>query len=67
MNVNVTFEQVRQRAYELWLQDGMSPGRDLDHWFAAERELMDESAGTTAALARAERKAPAKKNSRKKK
>ena len=31
--------QVRQRAYELWLTDGMVAGRDRDHWLAAEREL----------------------------
>lgn len=32
-----TFEQIAQRAYELW-QAGAAGGQD-DHWFAAEREL----------------------------
>jgi hypothetical protein len=33
-------QQVRARAYELWLRDGMADGRDLDHWRAAESEVM---------------------------
>ncbi|HET7851569.1 MAG TPA: DUF2934 domain-containing protein, partial [Methyloceanibacter sp.] len=25
--------QIRQRAYELWEQEGRPNGRDRDHWF----------------------------------
>ncbi len=37
-------QQVRQRAYELWLRDGMAHGRDSDHWYAAEGEVLAERA-----------------------
>jgi hypothetical protein len=49
--MNVNLEQVRVRAYELWLRDGMAEGRDRDHWHAAEYEL------SSSALAKSE-KAP---------
>ena len=35
-------QQVRARAYELWLRDGMAHGRDSDHWYAAECEVLAE-------------------------
>ncbi len=38
--MDVNLEQVRVRAYELWLRDGMADGRDRDHWHAAESELL---------------------------
>jgi hypothetical protein len=38
--MDVNLEQVRVRAYELWLRDGMADGRDRDHWHAAECELL---------------------------
>ena len=38
--MNVNLEQVRVRAYELWLRDGMADGRDWAHWHAAESELL---------------------------
>ena len=38
--MDVKLEQVRVRAYELWLRDGMADGRDRDHWHAAECELL---------------------------
>jgi len=37
--MDVNLEQVRVRAYELWLRDGRTDGRDRDHWRAAESEL----------------------------
>ena len=43
MDVNLE-QQVRARAYELWLRDGMADGRDQDHWRAAEWELMNAHA-----------------------
>ncbi len=34
-----TIEQVRQRAYELYLFRGDRPGSELEDWLEAEREL----------------------------
>jgi hypothetical protein len=31
-----------RRAYDIWLNEGGSHGRDLDHWLQAERELAGE-------------------------
>ncbi len=31
--------RVRQRAYEIWLEEGRPEGRDLDHWARAKAEL----------------------------
>jgi Protein of unknown function (DUF2934) len=45
--MNVNLEQVRLRAYELWLRDGMADGRDRDHWRAAECELLGARAEAT--------------------
>ncbi len=32
-------EEIRRRAYELYLERGEQPGRGLDDWLQAEREL----------------------------
>jgi hypothetical protein len=32
-------EQIRLRAYELYVESGYSDGNHEEHWFAAEREL----------------------------
>ena len=32
-------EEIRRRAYELYLERGEQPGYDLDDWLQAEREL----------------------------
>ena len=32
-------EEIRLRAYEIYLERGEQPGCDLDDWFQAEREL----------------------------
>ncbi|HUZ66476.1 MAG TPA: DUF2934 domain-containing protein [Beijerinckiaceae bacterium] len=37
---SVDMQKVRQRAYEMWLAEGMKNGRDLEHWCAAEREFV---------------------------
>ena len=36
-------EQVRQRAYKMWVADGCVDGRAHDHWVAAERGLLSEA------------------------
>lgn len=33
-------EAVRRRAYELWQQEGYPIGREMDHWFQAEQEML---------------------------
>jgi Protein of unknown function (DUF2934) len=37
--VEPTIEQIRQRAYELYLARGDRPGDELKDWLQAEREL----------------------------
>jgi len=32
-------EEIRRRAYEIYLERGEQPGHDLDDWLQAEREL----------------------------
>jgi hypothetical protein len=32
-------EEIRRRAYEIYLERGEEPGRELDDWLQAEREL----------------------------
>jgi hypothetical protein len=32
-------EEIRIRAYEIYMERGRQPGYDLDDWFQAEREL----------------------------
>ncbi len=33
---------IRQRAYELWVAEGQPAGMEQQHWFAAEREVLEE-------------------------
>ena len=35
----VTDEDIRQRAYEIYLDRGAAPGLELENWLQAEREL----------------------------
>ena len=32
-------QEIRRRAYEIYLERGEEPGRDLEDWLEAEREL----------------------------
>lgn len=34
-----TFEQIQERAYEIYIQRGQHDGLDLEDWFQAEKEL----------------------------
>ena len=36
-------EEIRNRAYEIYLQRGGQPGYELEDWLQAERELANES------------------------
>ena len=38
-------EQIRQRAQEIFLARGGTPGKELDDWLRAEQELKQERAG----------------------
>jgi DUF2934 family protein len=38
-------EQIAQRAYQIWQDQGCCHGRDCDHWFEAERQLHQQANG----------------------
>lgn len=38
-------QKIRIRAYEIYLERGEQPGRDLDDWLQAERELTTNHTG----------------------
>ena len=44
-----THEDVQRRAYEIYLSQGRTDGRDLDNWLQAEREMSQANGGTTSA------------------
>jgi HSP20 family protein len=39
-HVQANFDDISRRAFEFFEHDGRISGRDLDHWFRAERELL---------------------------
>ena len=39
VSVGASDEEIRRRAYEIFLERGEEPGRELDDWLRAEREL----------------------------
>ena len=34
---------IRDRAYALWVSDGSPEGKDQEYWYRAERELSEEA------------------------
>ena len=38
----ITFEQIRERAYELWERNHRPEGLEIEFWLIAERELKAE-------------------------
>ena len=42
-------QQIRERAYHLWVADGCPDGESDRYWLAAERELLTAFAATTPA------------------
>jgi hypothetical protein len=38
-NAAANHDKIRRRAYEIYLEGGSLPGRELDDWLRAEREL----------------------------
>jgi hypothetical protein len=43
-------EAIRQRAYEIWEQEGRPEGRDLTHWLRARTEILDRELAAGASL-----------------
>jgi len=41
-NGDITFERIRERAYELWERNHRPDGMEIEFWLAAERELRAE-------------------------
>lgn len=37
----LSHDQIAQRSFMIWEQEGRPHGQDLDHWLQAERELTD--------------------------
>jgi hypothetical protein len=44
----ISKEDIAHRAYELYVQRGSEPGKDVEDWITAEQELGDEPAGSPA-------------------
>ena len=42
-----TDEQIRERAYELYLERGSEPGQEVEDWLAAEQELTELAGAET--------------------
>jgi hypothetical protein len=41
-------EDIAHRAYQMYMQRGGEPGRDIEDWFRAEKELIGESVAAPA-------------------
>jgi len=37
-------DQIRERAYVIWIEEGQPHGRDLEHWLRARDELLRSAA-----------------------
>jgi len=51
-------DQIRERAFRLWQEDGCPEGRSLEYWFRAETELANEAAAGEATHAAGTAPAP---------
>lgn len=38
-------QKIRERAYQLWMQDGCPSGQDDEYWYRAEREIRADTGG----------------------
>jgi hypothetical protein len=43
----ITFERIRERAYDIWDRNHRPEGYDVEFWLMAERELKAEAATAT--------------------
>ena len=48
MAAETLMQQIRRRAYEIWLSEGCPPGRERIHWVRAEAEFRERFAGRNA-------------------
>jgi Protein of unknown function (DUF2934) len=46
-------QQIRERAYHLWEEQGRPDGMEIEHWNEARRELCDHAAGDSPGKAEA--------------
>jgi hypothetical protein len=46
MAAETLIEEIKQRAYEIWLSEGCPPGRERIHWVRAEAEFRERLFGT---------------------
>jgi hypothetical protein len=56
-----SIEDIAARAYDIYEREGRPEGRDLEHWLAAETQLLAERAKPMPALAATMRLLPAPK------
>jgi hypothetical protein len=47
-STNISFERIRERAYELWDRNHRPEGLDIQFWLLAERELKAAAKDETA-------------------
>ncbi len=40
--MTITYEQISQRAYEIWEREGKPKGCEQEHWLKAEHELREK-------------------------
>jgi hypothetical protein len=50
----ITFERIRERAYDIWDRNHRPEGYDVDFWLMAERELRAQAAAATSSKADAD-------------
>ena len=46
--MQVSEERIRERAYQLWLEEGKPPGREHAHWERARKALEEEGRAVAA-------------------
>ena len=46
INLALTHDDIAIRAYHLFLNDGGTPGRELEHWLKAESELREQTSAS---------------------
>lgn len=51
---DASYDKIRRRAYDIWVDEGRPEGRQHEHWMQAEREVLQE-AGIEARPSEAER------------
>lgn len=40
--MTITYQEIAQRAYEIWEREGKPVGKDEEHWLLAEEELRQQ-------------------------